>query len=193
MAVDFLISSKRLILIPIKDEHAELVFKYRSDSVVNQYQGWIPKTINEVFDFIVTKVSSEINVPDTWFQIVLIRKDTHELIGDIGIHFLKQQPGSVELGCTLDKENQGKGFAAEAICTTIDFLILELKKELFVANIDPENKRSIRLFERLGFRNEVSAVKYEGFKKDWPNDLNYVIQRNEWEKLHLQHLSSGSS
>ena len=193
MAIDFLITSERLILRPIKDEHAEFIFKYRSDSLVNQYQGWIPKTISEVHDFIATKVSAEINIPDTWVQCVLFKKDTYELIGDIGIHFLKQEPGAVELGCTLDKEYHAKGFAAEALSAVIDYLVLELKKDLVVAYIDSANKRSIRLFERLGFRNEMRTAESDGFKNDWPNDLKYVIYRNNWKKLRLKYLSSRSS
>ena len=54
----------RLHLRPIGIDDTDAVFKYRSDSVTNKYQGWIPKTIDEVKEFI-GKVSPAINIPGT--------------------------------------------------------------------------------------------------------------------------------
>ena len=52
-----------------------------------EYQGWIPNTINDVEGFI-GKISKQINEPKTWFQFVIIEKETQKIIGDIGIHFI---------------------------------------------------------------------------------------------------------
>lgn len=82
------ILSERLLLRPIRMKDADSVFTYRSNVVVNKYQGWIPKTTYDVHDFITNRVSPKINQSGTWFQFVIIKNDNNELIGDIGIHFL---------------------------------------------------------------------------------------------------------
>jgi len=179
--MDFIqISSDRLLLRPIQMEDADSIFLYRSDAHVNQYQGWIPKTICDVHDFITNKVSSEINQQGTWFQFVIIKKDDNKLIGDIGVHFLFSDAFQVELGCTLSQKYHGKGYAFEAIKATIDYLFDELGKHRIVASIDSRNQSSIRLIERLGFRKKGLVKENSELNSEWVDDLVYAMLKDEW-------------
>jgi RimJ/RimL family protein N-acetyltransferase len=181
MSFDIQIKSDRLIIRPVRLLDSAEIFRYRSNSVVNQFQGWIPLDIRDVQDFILTKVSSEINIPDTWVQLVIITKDTKELIGDIGIHFLKSTPSIVEAGITLDEFHHGKGYATEALKETIHFIFHDLNKEMILAEIDPQNRKSILLFSRLGFFEIESDVKDLILRPDYPDDLVYSLSRADWE------------
>ena len=174
------INSDRLLLRPIQMDDAEFIFQYRSNALVNQYQGWIPKTICDVHDFITNKVSNEINQPGTWFQFVILKKDDNELIGDIGVHFLSSDAFQVELGCTLSLKYHGKGYAFEAIKATIDYLFDELGKHRIVASIDSRNQPSIRLIERLGFRKKGLIKENSELNSEWVDDLIYAILKDEW-------------
>jgi len=100
----------------------------------------IPKSEDDIVEFI-NKSSSEINVSGTWFQLAIIKKATNQLIGDIGIHFLtsNSKNGQVEIGYTLNKTFQGKGYAIEAISAVIDYLFNTLNKHRIIASIDPIN------------------------------------------------------
>lgn len=175
-----LIESKRLLLRPIRPGDSEALFKYRSNAAVNQYQGWIPKSIQDARDFISHQISPEINLPGTWFQWAIINKETDELIGDLGCHFLKSNAFQVELGCTLDIDFQGKGFAAEALSSLIDYLFRNLNKQQLFASIDPQNIKSIRLFERLGFRKQDQSTENMVAGTEYPDDLCLSIRRAEW-------------
>lgn len=44
--------TERLIIRPINLDDKFEIFAYRSDSETNKYQGWIPKTLNDVEAFI---------------------------------------------------------------------------------------------------------------------------------------------
>jgi len=180
VASDLLIQSNRLILRPITAEDAEAVFGYRSNAVVNQFQGWIPETIADVHDFIRNKVSLVIDQPDTWFQLAIIKKDNGELIGDIGIHFLESDSLQVEIGFTLDCNQHGKGFATEALTEILKFLFLKLNKHRVIASIDPRNEKSIRVVERLGMRKEAHFRKSLLINNEWVDDLVYAILKEEW-------------
>lgn len=169
----------RLILRPIRMEDSISIFRYRSDSFVNQYQGWIPNTIDDVHDFIKTKVSPEIDIPNTWYQLAIITRENSELIGDIGVHFLDSDKFQVELGCTLDKNYQGKGYAYEALKATMNFLFNTLNKRRIIASIDPRNTKSIELFERLKFRKEAHFKQSILINNEWVDDLIYAILKDE--------------
>ncbi len=180
MASDVLITSVRLILRPITLQDAESIFRYRSNVVANRYQGWIPQSISNVDEFIRQKISDQINIPDTWFQLAILMKDNDELIGDIGIHFLKSEPSEIELGVTLDLNFQGHGFATEALTAIISYSFSELKKYRILVSIDPNNESSLRLFKRLAFsRQELSAESYLT-RREWPEDIVFALQHDEW-------------
>ena len=63
------INTARLLLRSLRKDDVEAIFNYRSDSIANQYQGWIPKTINDVNDFIKNRVSPVIDIVDTGINL----------------------------------------------------------------------------------------------------------------------------
>jgi RimJ/RimL family protein N-acetyltransferase len=173
------LETERLIFRPIEPEDKAAIFEYRSDFETNKYQGWIPKTIEEVEIFI-AKISKQMNHPDTWFQFVLIVKENGKIIGDLGIHFIDSANKQVEIGCTLSKMFQNKGYATEALRKIIDYLFHELKKHRIVTSIDPDNYRSIHLVERLGFRKEAHFVESLFINGKWVDDLVYALIEKDW-------------
>lgn len=173
------VTSERLTIRQLKPEDAEDIFEYRSDSNTNKYQGWIPVTISDVHHFIANKISPEINLPGTWFQFAIEKADDHKMIGDIGVHFLPQDEFQVEIGCTLNKNYQGKGYATEALNASISYLFNQLGKRRIVASIDPRNQPSIKLFERLGFRKEAHFNESILLNGEWVDDLTYALTRDE--------------
>jgi RimJ/RimL family protein N-acetyltransferase len=176
------LETERLIIRPIQLDDKVNVFEYRSDIEINKYQGWVPKTIDDV-ELFINGIAKQINIPETWFQFVLIEKESQKVIGDLGIHFWDKQNRQVEIGCTLNKNFHCNGYATEAVRRIIDFLFIELKKHRIITSIDPNNESSIRLVERIGFRKEAHFV--ESFFKNgtWADDLIYALIEKNWEKL----------
>jgi RimJ/RimL family protein N-acetyltransferase len=180
VAGDLLIQSNRLILRPITAEDAEAIFGYRSNAIINQFQGWIPETVADVHDFIQDKICAEIDQPDTWFQLAIVKNDSGELIGDIGIHFLELDSLQVEIGFTLDWKHHGNGFATEALTEVMKFLFRKLNKHRVIASIDPRNEKSIKVVERLGMRKEAHFMKSLWINNEWVDDCVYAILKEEW-------------
>lgn len=170
------LETRRLLLRPIKPTDSEAVFNYRSDAEINKYQGWIPKSGEDVRDFINHRICKQINVAGTWFQLVIIQKNVCSVIGDIGIHFDAEDHSLAELGITLDWRHQGKGYAREALTVIIDYLFQKLHKQKLVASIDPRNASSIKLFERLGFEKEAFYAKSLFLNGEWVDDLVMGLQ-----------------
>ncbi|MRR23245.1 N-acetyltransferase, partial [bacterium] len=85
----------------------------------------------------------------------------------------------VELGCTLDSRYHGCGYATEALRVVISYLFGTLEKHRLIATIDPENTKSIDLFERLGFRREAHFRKCRIIDGTWVDDVVYARLREE--------------
>jgi len=173
-----MIQTERTHLRPIAPEDNEALFAYRSDAETNQYQGWVPKTLEEVNQFI-QKNPAEFNQPDTWFQLVIIEKASDQLIGDIGVHFIDEH--QVELGCTLSKAMHGKGFAVESMSGVITYLFNHLNKHRITTSIDPLNISSIKLVERLNFRKEAHFKESLLINGEWVDDIIYATLASEWK------------
>tara|TARA_R110001583_G_scaffold48896_2_gene152998 strand:- start:1342 stop:1938 length:597 start_codon:yes stop_codon:yes gene_type:complete len=175
------INTERLQMRRINSGDAEALYNYRSDAETNQYQGWIPKTIDDAQNFI-SKVSEKIDEYDTWYQFAIIRKENGELIGDVGIHFFDADNYQVEIGCTLAKNHHGKGLANEALNAMINYLFSDLNKRRITCSIDPLNLASIKMVERIGFRKEAHFKQSILIDGEWYDDVVYALLRSEWSK-----------
>ncbi len=100
---------------------------------------------------------------------VLIRRDPRGKDGGrfgdvIGVINLSQivrggfQAGII--GYSLDGEQQNQGLRGEGLAAVIEFAFIELGLHRIMANFRPENERSARVLERLGFEREGYAKEY---------------------------------
>ncbi len=160
-------------------EDSEAIYYYRSDFIENKYQGWHPDSVEEVREYI-KHMPQTFDVADVCLQLVIIRLIDNRLIGDMGIIFSNHDNMQAEIGCTLHKHFQGKGYATEALKAIVDYLFLSLKKHRVMASIDPRNTSSLQLIERLGFRKEGHFKESYFLRGEWVDDIIYAILRREW-------------
>jgi RimJ/RimL family protein N-acetyltransferase len=91
-------------------------------------------------------------------QIAIAEKQDNLLVGDIGILVYLENPTTVEIGFTLDRKAQGKGYAQEAIQALIDFLFDFEGINQVIAITDVRNQPSINLLTRLGMKFTYSKM-----------------------------------
>jgi RimJ/RimL family protein N-acetyltransferase len=80
-------------------------------------------------------------------------KASGEFVGRIGFMNPEGWP-AFEIGWTLAREFWGRGYATEAARRALAFAFNELDKDHVISLIDPRNKNSIRVAERLGEKEE---------------------------------------
>jgi RimJ/RimL family protein N-acetyltransferase len=159
------------------------IFSYRSQPDIYRFQSWQPKTISDVEQFIGSQIVDEPNLPNTWYQLSICKFDSGELLGDCGIHFLEKESSQVEIGVTLKKEAQGLGYATETLKLVFNFVFGELKKHRIFGSVDPNNRASIRLMERMRMRKEAHFVESLWFNNRWSDDIVYAILAREWKTM----------
>jgi RimJ/RimL family protein N-acetyltransferase len=96
------------------------------------------------------------------------------------VHFIGEDGFQCELGCTLSKDHQGKGFVTEAMKITIDYLFNSLNKHRIIGSVDPKNSSLIRLLERLNFRKEAHFKESLLIDGKWVDDIVYGHLKSEW-------------
>jgi len=63
----------------------------------------------------------------------------------------------------------------------IDYVFGELKKHRISASVDPNNIKSIRLLEQIGFRKEAHFIESLLLNGQWVDDVIYALLAREWE------------
>ena len=100
-------------------------------------------------------------------------KSSGQFIGRIGLHYPETWPG-FELGWTLARHAQGKGYATEAARRALAYAFNELNRDRVISLIHPDNQASIRVAERLGetVQGRTELLGHEV--------LIYAIDRDTW-------------
>jgi len=158
----------------------DAMFAYRSDPEVCRFQGWEPSSLEDVQHFIDQMQAVTFDTPGTWFQLAVRLRESGELIGDLGVHFSEAEERQVEIGFTITPGHQGRGYATEAVTGLLDFILITLRKHRVFASVDPRNRPSIALLERLGMRREAHFRKSIWFKGEWADDIVYGLLSEEW-------------
>jgi [ribosomal protein S5]-alanine N-acetyltransferase len=86
---------------------------------------------------------------------------------------------SADLGYWIDRAVAGRGLATIAVALACDHAFGPVGLHRVQADIRPENVRSQRLVERLGFRQEGLLRRYLDIDGDWRDHLSYSLLAEE--------------
>lgn len=174
------ILTRRLQLSQLVAGDALALFEYRSDPEVCRYQSFEPGALANVEAFISGLQSNEFGTAGTWFQFGIRLRESGALIGDIGAHFMSDDPRQVEIGFTVSPKYQGQGVGTEAVSGLLRYLLVDCGKHRVIASVDPRNEACIKLLERVGMRREAHFRQSLWFKGEWVDDLVYAVLKSDW-------------
>lgn len=103
-----------------------------------------------------------------------------QLIGTVSFRNIERMyRQSCLLGYKLDEKHWGQGYATEAIREGIRIVFDELELHRITAQVMPDNLRSIRLMERLGFVNEGIERKCLFINDGWQDHIRFSLISSE--------------
>ena len=174
------IESQRLNLRRFKHSDLAPFVAYRNDPEVARYQSWGSCSEKEATALIRGLKSARPGEPGGWFQFAVESKASGALIGDCALRVDEHEPYRAEVGFTLAREHQGKGFASEAVSRLLDYAFDALALHRVVAVADCRNAPSVALLERLGMRREGHFLENSWFKGGWADEYLYAVLKDEW-------------
>lgn len=170
-------STQRLILRRFIDQDLERFLDYRQDPQVARFQGWSDISYNAAQSFVRDMHTAEVGKFGEWFQIAIAHKQSNLLLGDIGMLIYAKDPTIVEIGFTLSRDEQRKGYAKEAVQALIDSLFELGNIHKIVGITDIRNEPSINLLRRLGM-NLVRSDEVE-FKGELCIEQTFELDRKD--------------
>ena len=174
------LDSPRLVLRRLAMTDTDAFTAYRADPLVARYQDWEHVSRSEAATFIRRQRRQVPGVPNRWTQIALALRESDTLIGDCGV-FVHPDAQQATVGITLARAFQGQGYATEALTALFDQLFRDASLHRIAAEVDPRNRPSWRLLERLGMRREGHRRQSTWFKGQWADDYLYALLQEEWQ------------
>lgn len=144
------IAAGSLVLEPLIVAHAEAMFELLSDPELHRYLDHPPPPSIEHLRGVYARLESR-QSPDgrqRWLNWVL-RSPAGPLLGYVQATVTRQDDAWVAY--ILSREHWGRGLAATAMRAMLEHLKTAYGVHRFLATVEANNLRSIRLLERLGF------------------------------------------
>ena len=86
---------------------------------------------------------------------------------------------SVQIGYWIDSRLAGRGLMPLAVAMTVDACFFDLGLHRVEINIRPENSKSLRVVEKLGFRFEGVRRGYMHIAGNWADHRSYALLSDE--------------
>lgn len=123
-------------------------------------------------------------------RLVLLPRDdlaATALVGRIQFTQIARGPFcSAILGYELDHAHQGRGLMREALLAAVGHMFDVQKLHRIEANVRPENARSLRLLERLGFQRIGLAPQYLFIDGQWRDHLQHQLINQRFDDSALR-------
>lgn len=118
----------------------------------------------------------------TGVRLALVSRD--EVLGPVlGVanlsNIVRGTLQACHLGYSLDREHEGQGLMQEALEALVIYAFEDLQLHRVMANYQPENVRSGRLLERLGFVREGFAQAYLHIDGAWRDHVLTALVRDD--------------
>ena len=163
------------------------IFKYRFDVRVNRYYPIVPKSIEELGDYLEKHIIKFGTCPG--YSLFIIRK-YGDVIGDIGINCWGYQSKICGIGYAIRPESQRKGYAYNSLRIFINELFRRYEKKRIQATLDPENAPSMKLLEKLELKKEGNLREVEYKNGIWKDEAIYGLLNEEWNKNSISKFST---
>ncbi len=176
--IDLPLTSNRLTIRMMRTEHLASLIGYRNDPEVARFQDWqMPFSEAMAERLISEQAGLDGPLDDAWVQLAVEVGGT--AIGDVAIE-IHDHGRQATLGYSIAVDEQGKGYATEALAAVLEALFSVPGMHRIVANVDPENAPSRRVLEKLGFRFEGRSLRSVFVRGEWVDDDRFALLASEY-------------
>ena len=180
----------RLSIEPLAMRDSAAFVTYRQDPEIAHFQGWDASSFSQeaAEELIGAQPATQLPEPGKWMQLAIHSRVDGVLLGDLALHRLEAGAEgtagpSFEIGFTLARSHQGRGFAREAASRLLEHLFTDgVGARSVDAATDRRNVSSVKLLTSLGFQQDQQPGRTttELFKGEMVTvDYFQLITRNQ--------------
>ena len=152
-----------------------------------------PPSTKARYEAWVTRFAPRGDAP-THAAYLLFRSEDHALLGVFNFsEIVRGAFLSTYLGYMGFLPHAGKGYMTEGMALALDVAFRKLALHRVEVNIQPTNKRSLALAERVGFTREGFSRRYVKIAGRWRDHVRYAMLSEDWAKLRTKFVGRASA
>jgi len=166
------------------DEHAFVAQAARSRAL---HRRWVqPPDTPEAFAAYVQRYRRlDTSVRHAGF--VVLRNDDNALAGVVNFsEIVRGAFQSAYVGYYAFAPLAGDGYMAEGFALALEFAFGQMKLHRVEANVQPANRRSLALVERLGFEREGYSRRYVKIGGRWRDHVRFAMLAEDWARQRAE-------
>ena len=184
------ISSQRLTLRQYRTYDADPLAELLALSFKDHLEPWSPPSMREEAESGGRKAAREhiLAALDKWddgsdYRFFITLRETGEIVGQIGLtQIVRGVSQSCFIGYWIGLPFIHRGYATEAVVLAMEFAFDMLKLHRISLWISVENRQSLRIPEKLGFRFEGTAERALFLGGHWQDTHVYALTSEEWNE-----------
>jgi len=176
----------RLLLREFVESDAALVNQYQADPAVVRYAMHGVRSLADSLLYIQGVHAEAQGKTRRVFEFALVRSEDARLIGCCGMQLSCAEHSEAMLWYALARHAWGRGYAAEAGRAVLGFGFEELRLHRIFVDIDPRNRASLRVAEKLGLRHEGHFIEAAWVKGEWTDSVVFALLDREYRAQHVK-------
>jgi [ribosomal protein S5]-alanine N-acetyltransferase len=173
------IRGPRLSLRPPRPDDADALFELGRDPDVVRFFSWGPYQERAEAEAFIERV-----VEERPYEFLIVDEDDRP-IGLTGLTELSQRDGRAVVGTWLGREHWGTGANGESKALILHFAFESLGLERVSAYAHPENVRSLKALEKIGFTREGLLRGWHVHRGERRDVVILGLLKEEWERSPL--------
>lgn len=170
----------RILLRALEPEDVDILYRWENDTRIWHLSNTVAPFSRFVLEQYVMNSHEDI-YKTRQLRLMIETTEQPKTVGSVDLFDFDPSHRRAGIGLIIAPEERRKGFASEALELLIDYCFATLMLHQVYCNITPDNKASLELFQKKGF-------KIIGSKKEW------LLINNRWhDELLLQLINPVSS
>jgi RimJ/RimL family protein N-acetyltransferase len=169
---------EHVILRPLETTDIDRLYEYRNDTEISRYLGGFSSGYSRAD--LAEWLERHRHRTDEVLWCIASRPDDR-CIGHAGLYRIDARVRKAELGLIIgDRSMQGRGIGKAVSVAAIDYAFRELNLHKVFLEMVASNERSVRLYEKLGFRRE-GILRDDQFRDGrYVDNILMSILEDEW-------------
>ena len=174
------IETPRLILRRLQFEDLSDALEILSDPETFQYEERPPMDEDEVKRWLERAVKEKLSDISGQLTLGIVLRDGQKLIGLAWVRYTDSNRQQASVGIQINHGFKRQGFAFEALRATLAFCLRDIGLHRVTVSCDSRNAAAVRLFTKLGMRNEAECLRDQFIEGEWMDSLWFAMTEDEF-------------
>ena len=173
------IETPRLVLRKLQLEDLPDVLEILSDPETFRYEERPPMDETEAKPWLERVVKEKLSDISGVLTLGVVLRDGQKLIGLVWVKYADSNRQQASLGIQINSGFKRQGFGFEAFRATLSFCLQDIGLHRVTVSCDSRNAAAVRLFTKLGMRNEAECLRDRFIEGEWMDSLWFAMTEDE--------------